>query len=89
MPNREKSGRKRRGIWLAAAAVVAIAFAGWMAFLRAKDDAIGRAALQDVQQIVALGPRPVGSEAHRQEVMNFLNALDDHDDVHHVYAAMK
>jgi YebC/PmpR family DNA-binding regulatory protein len=29
------------------------------------------------------------SEAHRKEVMDFLNALDDHDDVHHVYAAMK
>jgi transcriptional/translational regulatory protein YebC/TACO1 len=29
------------------------------------------------------------SGAARQDVMNFLNALDDHDDVHHVYAAMK
>jgi transcriptional/translational regulatory protein YebC/TACO1 len=29
------------------------------------------------------------SEAHRKEVMDFLHALDDHDDVHHVYAAMK
>jgi len=29
------------------------------------------------------------SEAHRQEVMDFLQALDDHDDVHHVYAAIK
>jgi YebC/PmpR family DNA-binding regulatory protein len=29
------------------------------------------------------------SEAHRKEVMDFLNALDDHDDVHHVYAALK
>jgi len=28
-------------------------------------------------------------EAHRKEVMDFLNALDDHDDVHRVYAAMK
>jgi transcriptional/translational regulatory protein YebC/TACO1 len=28
-------------------------------------------------------------EAHRKEVVNFLQALDDHDDVHHVYAAMK
>jgi len=28
-------------------------------------------------------------EAHRQQVLEFLNALDDHDDVHHVYAAMK
>jgi len=25
----------------------------------------------------------------RQQVTNFLNALDDHDDVHHVYAALK
>ena len=29
------------------------------------------------------------SEAHRKDVLDFLNALDDHDDVHHVYAAMK
>ena len=29
------------------------------------------------------------SEAHRQEVVKFLEALDDHDDVHHVYAALK
>ncbi|HVU27107.1 MAG TPA: YebC/PmpR family DNA-binding transcriptional regulator [Verrucomicrobiae bacterium] len=29
------------------------------------------------------------SDAQRKEVMDFLNALDDHDDVHRVYAAMK
>ena len=29
------------------------------------------------------------SEAHRKEVTDFLNDLDDHDDVHRVYAAMK
>lgn len=29
------------------------------------------------------------TEAQRKEVTDFLNALDDHDDVHHVYAAMK
>jgi len=28
------------------------------------------------------------NEAARKEVGNFLNALDDHDDVHHVYAAL-
>jgi transcriptional/translational regulatory protein YebC/TACO1 len=28
-------------------------------------------------------------EAHRKDVMDFLNALDDHDDVHRVYAAFK
>lgn len=32
---------------------------------------------------------PELSEAHRKEVGDFLNALDDHDDVHRVYAAMK
>lgn len=32
---------------------------------------------------------PEISEAARKEVVEFLNALDDHDDVHHVYAAMK
>jgi transcriptional/translational regulatory protein YebC/TACO1 len=29
------------------------------------------------------------SEQHRKEVTNFLEALDDHDDVHRVYAALK
>jgi YebC/PmpR family DNA-binding regulatory protein len=29
------------------------------------------------------------SGAHRKEVTDFLNALDDHDDVHRVYAALK
>jgi YebC/PmpR family DNA-binding regulatory protein len=29
------------------------------------------------------------SESDRKEVANFLNTLDDHDDVHRVYAAMK
>jgi YebC/PmpR family DNA-binding regulatory protein len=28
-------------------------------------------------------------EAHRKEVLDFLEALDDHEDVHRVYAAMK
>ena len=32
---------------------------------------------------------PELSEAARKEVVNFLNTLDDHDDVHRVYAAMK
>lgn len=32
---------------------------------------------------------PELTTAARQEVANFLNALDDHDDVHRVYAAMK
>jgi YebC/PmpR family DNA-binding regulatory protein len=29
------------------------------------------------------------SEAHRKQVTDFLTELDDHDDVHHVYAAIK
>lgn len=32
---------------------------------------------------------PELSESARKEVVDFLNALDDHDDVHRVYAAMK
>lgn len=32
---------------------------------------------------------PELSEAARKEVTDFLNALDDHDDVHRVYAALK
>jgi len=32
---------------------------------------------------------PELTEGHRKEVADFLNALDDHEDVHRVYAAMK
>ena len=32
---------------------------------------------------------PQITEAARKEVVDFLNALDDHDDVHRVYVAMK
>jgi transcriptional/translational regulatory protein YebC/TACO1 len=32
---------------------------------------------------------PEISEADRKQVVDFLNALDDHDDVHRVYVAMK
>ena len=32
---------------------------------------------------------PELSEAARKDVVTFLNALDDHDDVHRVYAAMR
>ena len=32
---------------------------------------------------------PELSEANRKQVVDFLNALDDHDDVHRVYVAMK
>jgi transcriptional/translational regulatory protein YebC/TACO1 len=31
----------------------------------------------------------VKADAARKEVTDFLNALDDHDDVHRVYAAMR
>lgn len=37
---------------------------------------------------VARNPVELGP-AHRQEVAAFLNALDDHDDVHRVYAGLK
>ena len=32
---------------------------------------------------------PELSETARKEVVDFLNALDDHDDVHRVYVAMR
>jgi transcriptional/translational regulatory protein YebC/TACO1 len=37
---------------------------------------------------LAKNPVELG-DAARQEVAEFLNALDDHDDVHRVYAALK
>src|SRR4051812_4987531 len=54
--------------WLAAAAVVAAAIVAWAALspTRSKDDALGKSALQNVTDVVNLGPRPSGSEAHKQ-----------------------
>ena len=37
---------------------------------------------------IAKTPTGLG-DAQRKEVAEFLNSLDDHDDVHHVYAALK
>jgi len=50
---------------LAIAGLAVAALVAWLAFSRAKDDTLGRTALQLVKQIVAFGPRPPATEAHR------------------------
>lgn len=58
-------------------------------------DAVSKALKAAGWNIVAAEMRYVAksftdlSEKDRNEVMDFLNALDDHDDVHRVYAALK
>jgi YebC/PmpR family DNA-binding regulatory protein len=58
-------------------------------------DAVSKALKAAGWKIVASEMRYVAknftdvSEAHRKDVIDFLHALDDHDDVQHVYAAMK
>jgi YebC/PmpR family DNA-binding regulatory protein len=58
-------------------------------------DAVAKALKASGWKVVASEMRylaksyPDLSESARKEVADFLNALDDHDDVQHVYAAMK
>lgn len=65
-------------------------------FTEIKDlDAVSKALKAAGWNVIAAEIRYLAKEfrqvdaAARQEVVDFLNALDDHDDVHRVYAAMK
>jgi len=57
------------------------AVSGWLA-------KAGWKILASEMRYLAKNPVELG-EAQRREVADFLNALDDHDDVHRVYAALK
>src|SRR5678816_2268230 len=54
--------------WIAVAAIIAAAVVAWAALSpgKAKDETLGKAALQNVTELVNLGPRPSGSEAHKK-----------------------
>ena len=59
-----KSNRSKIAIALSARAAAALIT--WGASSRGKDGPIGKAALQEATALVAFGPRPSGSEAHRK-----------------------
>ena len=66
MKTRSNGKRKRSGTTLAVGGVAASVLAVWATFSLTKDPAIGNIALEEVREIVALGPRPAASEAHRK-----------------------
>ena len=67
-PSRGNSLRKSKSLWaalLVAAAISALLGWGEWAATRPQGGPIGAAAMEHVNALVAMGPRPVGSEAHR------------------------
>ena len=74
MPQKGKPKGRRTKTWVALAVVVAGVVVIWFlallvtgpALSLAGGSALGKAALDRVNELVALGPRPVGSEAHRK-----------------------
>jgi glutaminyl-peptide cyclotransferase len=69
LPRRPKPSRgKSKALWAALLAAGAItALLGWSAWVTTQQPAgpLGTAAMEQVKALVAMGPRPVGSEAHR------------------------
>jgi Zn-dependent M28 family amino/carboxypeptidase len=68
-PRRRHSLWTSKSLWFALVAVGAISallgWSPWATLAPAQGGAIGSAAMAHVRSLVALGPRPVGSEAHR------------------------
>jgi Zn-dependent M28 family amino/carboxypeptidase len=69
-PNR--SGRNV--VWVLAAVCLA-ALVGWAALSLAQSDNLGKVAMTHAEKMVAFGPRPSGSEAHKQTQQYIINAL--------------
>jgi len=57
---------KRSKTWLVVLGLAGAALIAWAAASVGRDASIGKAALDDVSALVALGPRPPDSEAHHQ-----------------------
>ena len=72
---REASPWWRRKSVLASLAVVLAVLAGWVARSLTQSPAIGTAAYAQTKALVAFGPRPVGSEAHRKMESYILDQL--------------
>jgi Zn-dependent M28 family amino/carboxypeptidase len=68
MPERlAKQKRKHPKTVLAFAGLMVAAVLAWAAFSLTREPAIGKVALEEVTEIVALGSRPPASEPHRKE----------------------
>jgi len=67
-----RSGRNI--VWVLAAVCVA-ALVGWAALSLAQNDNLGKTAMTHAEKMVAFGPRPSGSEAHKQTQQYIINAL--------------
>ena len=75
MPARSRPERRWSVAAMAMTGLLATALLGWAAIALTKDTAIGKAALEQVKQIVAFGPRPPASEAHRKEEQAIVEKL--------------
>jgi glutaminyl-peptide cyclotransferase len=61
-------------LWALGAVCVA-ALVGWGALSLAQNDNLGKAAMSHTEKMVAFGPRPSGSEAHKQTQQYIINTL--------------
>src|SRR5260221_109792 len=79
----ETKKSKRLRTTLGLSVLAAGAFAAWLAYMPlsgpsfslAKDASLGKAALDEVAALVALGPRPVGSPAHLKSERAIIDKL--------------
>ena len=75
MAGRAKPAEKRSRAWLLWSCLAGAALVAWGARSLTKDSSIGAAALQEVNAVVSLGPRPVGSDAHAKTERLILDKL--------------
>jgi glutaminyl-peptide cyclotransferase len=64
-----------RNILWALGAVCVAALVGWGALSLAQNDNLGKAAMSHAERMVAFGPRPSGSEVHKQTQQYIINTL--------------
>jgi len=67
MPGRSTRQRRWPLPTLAVTGLAATVLLGWAAIALTRDTSIGKTAFEQVKQIVAFGPRPPASDAHRKE----------------------
>lgn len=71
----EPARHSGRNIFWALGAVCVAALVGWAALSLAQNDNLGKVAMNHAEKMVALGPRPSGSDAHKQTQQYIINAL--------------
>lgn len=67
--------RGGRGAWWVLGAVCVAGLVGWGALSLAQGDNLGKVAMTHAGKMVALGPRPPGSDAHQQTQQYIISAL--------------